>query len=560
MDRRTVHLEQLLLASDFLQVQRNTLRAIHALAAGLFGTGTIAIPIGTSTIVPGTGLQVSVSPLSLYQFDQTDPAPWPASPYSILSSDTFQSLVQGINASSTLLSFSMGTSAGQKQYFLVQAQLNNSVDTNNLVVPFYPLIQTIVPNNLSSTTKVYLADTTGMSTGDQIIVAGVGTANGLPTFVSSKSSDANGVYINLTNALSAAPGSGKVVRDVTPNNGQPLSGPSGSNIALPVDRVSLVTLDIKEGNADTNPTLPQPDSGWIGVYGIGPLPHGTAQVLAANLFNANTILTANAAMFPTLVGTNHHRGRPGHANKIILTGAAECDYEPFPYSGGTFRGPVNGSRDPITDPELATKRYVDAKVNSVPGGVVGPQGPKGDTGPQGPQGPPGPKGDTGPQGPPGTGGGGTTGITRVIAAFAAGSAPGDLNFSSGERRISQMTIQSLGGFIQFFGGVGMSAILETGKIGYVEVVLKRDSEEIRRIRYSVGNASPTGSSLSQRNVSCPIPSPTFLDKPSAGAHTYEVYLASGGGIRVITANFDNSFNPYAGIYWALEFEQAVASA
>jgi hypothetical protein len=103
MDRRTVHLEQLLLASDFLQAQRNAAKALHALAAGLFGSNTVAIPIGTSTISAGTGLQVSVGPISIYQFDQSDPAPWPASPYSILSADTFQTLVQGINAGSTLL-------------------------------------------------------------------------------------------------------------------------------------------------------------------------------------------------------------------------------------------------------------------------------------------------------------------------------------------------------------------------------------------------------------------------------------------------------------------------
>lgn len=557
MDRRTVHLEQLLLASDFLQVQRNMARAVHALAAGLFGTGTIAMPIGTSTIVPGTGLQVSVSPLTLYQFDQTDPAPWPAAPYSILSADPFQSLVQGMLTSSTLLSFAMSTAAGQKQYFLVQGQINNAVDTNSLVVPFFPLIQTIVPNNLSTTTKIYLADTTGMSNGDQILVAGIATANGLPTFVSSKSSDANGVFINLTNALSSAPTSGKIVRDVTPNSGQPLAGPSNSNIALPTDRICSISLDIKEGNPDTNPAVPTPDSGWIGIYVIGPLNHGTAQVLADKLFEANTVLTANAAYFPRLVGTSHHRGRPGHANKIILTNAAECDYEPFPYNGGTFRGPVNGVRDPQTDPELATKRYVDQRTAAIPGGATGPPGPQGPAGATGPQGPPGPKGDKGDKGDPGTGGGGGGGITKVITAFAASGIPGNLNFGV-ETRLAQLTIQSLGGFIQFFGHAAVSAILEIGDIGTVKIALKRDNSEIQAVEWAVGHASPTGTPLPALNVGVPVPMPMFLDQPSAGAHTYEVYATPSTGVRLITTRFDNSFNSNPGTFWALEFQKAIA--
>lgn len=559
MDRRTVHLEQLLLASDFLQAQRNAAKALHALAAGLFGSNTVAIPIGTSTISAGTGLQVSVGPISIYQFDQSDPAPWPASPYSILSADTFQTLVQGINAGSTLLSFSMGTAAGQKQYFLVQAQLNNAVDTNSLVLPFFPLIQTIVPNNLSTTTKVYLADTTGMTAGDQILVAGISTANGLPTFVSSKSADANGSFVNLSNALASAPGSGKVVRDVTPNGGQPLSGPSNSNLALPTDRVCNVTLAIKAGNADTNPSVPTPDSGWIGVFGIGPLTHGTSQVLAGNFFEANQVLTANAAIFPRLIGTSHHRGRPGHANKIILTNAAECDYEPFPYAGGTFRGPVLGIRDPQTDPELATKRYVDSKTAAIPGGATGPQGPQGPQGPAGPQGPPGPKGDkgdTGPAGPPGGGGGGG-GITKVITAFAAASGNGGLNFS-GKTRIAQLTIQSLGGFIQFFGNIPLCAILETGDFGTVKISLERNGTEVDATEIAVGNASPVGGQLPQRNIGTPVPCPTFLDKTAAGPYTYEVYVTPSTGIRVCTSRMDNSFNANAGHYWALEYQQAIA--
>lgn len=558
MDRRTVHLEQLLLASDFLQAQRNAAKALHALAAGLFGSNTVAIPIGTSTIAAGTGLQVNVGPISIYQFDQSDPAPWPASPYSILSADTFQTLIQGINAGSTSLSFSMSTAAGQKQYFLVQAQLNNAVDTNSLVLPFFPLIQTIVPNNLSTTTKVYLADTTGMTAGDQILVAGINTANGLPTFVSSKSTDANGAFINLSNALASAPSSGKVVRDVTPNGGQPLSGPSNSNLALPTDRVCNVTLAIKAGNADTSPTVPTPDSGWIGVYGIGPLTHGTSQVLAGNFFEANQVLTANAAIFPRLIGTSHHRGIPGHANKIKLRGPLnEVEFEPFPLAGGTFAGPVSGMRDPQTDPELATKRYVDAKTAAIPGGATGPQGPVGPQGPAGPQGPPGPKGDKGDQGPPGTGGGGTSGITKVITAFAASGIPGDKNFGS-ETRLAQLTIQSLGGFIQFFGNAALTAILETGDIGTVKIALKRDNSEIQAVEWAVGNASPVGGPLPQRNLGVPVPMPSFLDQPAAGAHTYEVYATPSTGVRLITTRFDNSFNSNPGTYWAIEYQKAIA--
>lgn len=557
MNRRTIYLEQLLLANDFLQMQRNAAQALHVLASGLFGSGTIAIPLTAAPITPGTGLQVNIAPLSIYQFTQSDPAPWPAAPYSILSADTFQTMVQGYNAGAVALSFGMTTSPGQRQYFLVQAQLNNAVDTNNLVLPFFPLIQTIVPNNLSTTTKIYLADTTGISNGDQIVVAGIATANGLPTFVLSKSSDANGLFLNLSNALASAPTSGRVVRDVTPNGGQPLSGPAHSNTALSTDRVCTVSLEVKVGTPDTNPNLPAPDSGWIGVFGIGPLTHGVSQTLSSHFFEANTVLTSNAAVFPRLVGTSHHRGRPGHANKIILTGAAECDYEPFPYEGGSFRGPVNGVRDPQTDPELATKRYVDQRVASIPGGANGPQGPAGPQGPIGPQGPPGPKGDTGPQGPPGSGGGGGGGgITRVISAFAAGGADGNLNFQSGERRLASCTLTSLGGFVQILGAVGMSAMLETGDLGNVTIRLKRDGQTIRQMQYPVGNASPNGAALPARNIACPIPTPTFLDQPAAGAHTYELYAAASTGIRIITVGFDGSGNPEPGIMWAIEYEKA----
>lgn len=556
MDRRTVHLEQLLLASDFLQAQRNAAKALHALAAGLFGSNTVAIPIGTSTIAAGTGLQVNVGPISIYQFDQSDPAPWPASPYSILSADTFQTLIQGINAGSTSLSFSMSTAAGQKQYFLVQAQLNNAVDTNSLVLPFFPLIQTIVPNNLSTTTKVYLADTTGMTAGDQILVAGINTANGLPTFVSSKSTDANGAFINLSNALASAPASGKVVRDVTPNGGQPLSGPSNSNLALPTDRVCNVTLAIKAGNADTNPTVPTPDSGWIGVYGIGPLTHGTSQVLAGNLFEANQVLTTNAAIFPRLIGTSHHRGIPGHANKIRLRGPLnEVEFEPFPLAGGTFAGPVSGMRDPQTDPELATKRYVDSKTAAIPGGATGPQGPQGPQGPAGPQGPPGPKGDKGDPGKDGTGGGGSGGITRVVASFASASVPGDIN-NTAEKRLAQLTVASLGGFIQIYGHVALSAALYFGNVGNVKIELRRNGEKIRAVSYPLANI--LSSADTSKNITVPVPTPVFLDHPPAGAYTYEIVAIPSGGIRILTANPDNSFNADAGIFWALEFEKAIA--
>jgi hypothetical protein len=52
--------------------------------------------------------------------------------------------------------------------------------------------------------------------------------------------------------------------------------------------------------------------------------------------------------------------------------------------------------------------------------------------------------------------------------------------------------------------------------------------------------------------------PSFLDQPAAGAHTYEVYVVPSTGIRVITTRFDNSFNQNPGIYWAIEYQKAIA--
>lgn len=542
MNRRTVYLQELLQASDLLQMQRNMAQAIHVMANGLFGSSTLVHLLPNDILQPGSGLQVLAPRIAIYQLTDNDPNAWPLTPNAILSNDAFQSMVQGINTASTALNFSMSTSVGQKQYFLVQGQLGNAQDINNLVIPFFPLIQTIIANT-STVSKLYLADTSGISIGDQIVVQGIGAVGGVPTFVASVSSDGSGAFITLTVALTSIPPLNRPIRDVNPNGGSPLQGINNNNVALPIDRNSTVNLAIKNGAPDTNPIVPSADVGWVPIFKIGPMVHGAVSVNLAQLDVA-----VNAPIFPSLVGTSHHKGTPGQASKIILTGARESDYEPLPFTGGTMRGPIIVSRNPpLAALEAVCKQYVDDKIGGVPGGVTGPQGPQGPQGipgPQGPPGPAGPQGIKGDKGDPGSGTGGGGGITAAIAS--AGGAPVDVFGVVGnaaETLLWQTPLNVTGRYVFIAGTAALNIYMsDLGNVGFVTANIYSNGALVLALDFSYGAQQRSGTTV---NIPIDFPLPltlAHLIAPGpAGLYTFAIKIKHNGPPGNIVWNKNVSF-------------------
>lgn len=326
MDRRTVYLQELAQVSDVLWMQRNTVRGLGILAETMFGRNTIASTLDPASgpnkvATPGAGLSVDVPPLAIYEFAQVDPAQW-----STLSADTQQVLIQGFNLSLTNKTCSLTTTAGQSQYFLIEGKLNNAVDQNPQVLPHFPVIQMITVAG-SSTTVLKVASNAGVANGDPIIVQGIATASGLMATATPSSTDT----ITLSTALLSAPGTGITVRDVMPNNGNPLNGPNNSGATLNTDRVCSVTITVKAGVPGASPTAPAVDSGYVPLYLVGPIAHGSSSLLAGQI-----VFAPNSPFFPTLIGAAHHKGIPGQANKIDML--SETSYTPVNLAGDTMTG------------------------------------------------------------------------------------------------------------------------------------------------------------------------------------------------------------------------------
>lgn len=433
MDKRTIYLGELAQAADFLQIQRNCERAIQAAVAGLMGqiSGPATTTYGSAVIMtiadrdglgPTSGTNIVVPPVAMYQFRQNDPRAWPETPHTILTADTTTSFVQAINWSDTIVVITPGALAGGAiERIMIQGRIVEE-DADPTVLPFHPIVQTVVSRNDSALntpsagkTKIWLVETTGMSAGDRIVVQGLSTTDGNPAFVDSTGVDpTKGPYVIINKLLTAVPAQATIVRDLTPNSGVPMRGINNNEVPLSITRRRRIEFSTKSGGAGGVAQNVEPDVGWTPFYAVDVV--GGSSVVTVSRYRLSPWYTRKHGAYLGL----------GSPPRIALK--EDCDYVPVNVIGDSMLGRFYLATDAVADLEAVPLRQLRAAIAAIgpgpsgikgatgatgPTGPPGPQGPPGpggagSVGPTGPQGPPGPQGPAGPQGPPGSGGGGTT--------------------------------------------------------------------------------------------------------------------------------------------------------
>ena len=359
MNRRSVYLQEIPLASDLLQIQRNSMVGLGALIEALYGDGPtyISIPPASIPTFPG-GLVVRPPRGILHQKLATfDPA-WPAAPNTILSADTTPVCVQALSLTQSNITYSApaGGTAANSYFVLVQARILAAQEQSPVVLPFYPLIQTTVIADAGNTSQVFrVASRVGIRVGDPIVVVGIATSDGIIALVDSFDQAGPAIpNIRLNKTLVSIPPNGTIVNDIVPNAGNPLNGIGNNGVALVTDRLDVVEFTLKVGVPSTTPVVPTADAGFTPLWFIGPI-IGNATNLAVTL----PVITphGSAPILPSLVGASHHvSGLPGHSLPINLT--TEVSY---PAVAG---GALSLVGDPNAPLQATPKRYVDSVAAS----------------------------------------------------------------------------------------------------------------------------------------------------------------------------------------------------
>lgn len=139
MDRQILYPSQVLLDSDLLSMQKNSLVGLGYALADILGITTCVAGLPcTQTLV--ASLAVLVGPGRIYSFQNID-----GTAYGSLPSDTANQIgKQGILQGNTTLATPAPVTAGQSINYLVEASYQDS-DTTPVVSPFYNPTNPIVP-------------------------------------------------------------------------------------------------------------------------------------------------------------------------------------------------------------------------------------------------------------------------------------------------------------------------------------------------------------------------------------------------------------------------------
>ena len=139
MDRSIVYPGAIPLDTDLLNVNRNAMVAIGALAQAVLGTTTVFDGLAVSPTTPAS-MQIVVGPGSITQLTTVD-----QNAYGSLAADTSDALVKiGVNLTSSTFTLAAPTTTGQSMAFLLEASFLES-DTNPVVLPYYNAANPAVP-------------------------------------------------------------------------------------------------------------------------------------------------------------------------------------------------------------------------------------------------------------------------------------------------------------------------------------------------------------------------------------------------------------------------------
>jgi hypothetical protein len=380
MDQVTVYLQQLAQFTDILKIQRNTVKAMMALAHTIFGgvTGgqTFFVtlpdptlnPNGLTNALPGfgnaTNMTLNIPPLAMYDLAQVDPNTWSDS---ALTADTTELLIQGIKWGST--SFIIPSPVSATRIDIIEGKINTTEDIDNVVLPYYPLIQTVtIASGSHSVTKAYVTSHDGMtagSPGDPVILQGHVTGSGPTTFIQTKGTDGGGNYITVSPAWTVAPsaGGGETLRDISPNNGNPLAGKANSGLAQPTSRVRTLTLQRVAGAEGGG--IPSLTAGFTAICAL---------VIPAGATTLNgTISYGSAPVWPGLIGNSHHSGGAGQSSKVNID--TELTVPAVKRTGDSMTGNLivvgNDVKAVRFNFEGVLKNNADVLPNDITGGVMG---------------------------------------------------------------------------------------------------------------------------------------------------------------------------------------------
>ncbi len=148
MDRSIVYPGAIPLDTDLLNVNRNAMVAIGALAQAVLGTPTVIDGLAVSPTSPAS-MQVIVGPGSITSLATVD-----QNGYGSLAADTSDALLKmGVNLTSSSFTLTAPTTTGQSVFYLLEAAFQES-DANLVVLPYYnaanPSVPYLGPNNSGS--------------------------------------------------------------------------------------------------------------------------------------------------------------------------------------------------------------------------------------------------------------------------------------------------------------------------------------------------------------------------------------------------------------------------
>jgi len=131
MDRQIVYPGAIPLDTDVLNLERNVMIAEGFLAQGMFGTGTQVWGLSCGPTTPAS-MSILVGPGAIVSQQVVD-----QSAFGSLAADTTDALVKvGINLTSTTLTTTAPSSAGQSINYLIEASFLEE-DTTPVVLPYY---------------------------------------------------------------------------------------------------------------------------------------------------------------------------------------------------------------------------------------------------------------------------------------------------------------------------------------------------------------------------------------------------------------------------------------
>lgn len=138
MDRNLVYPGSIPLDYDLLQVNRNAMVALGALAQAVLGSNTVAEGLACGPTAPAS-LGVSVGPGAIAQLSVVD-----SLAYGSLPAVTDPLVKMGINLTATTIALAAPGTAGQSINYLIQAALQET-DANPVVLPYYNAADPALP-------------------------------------------------------------------------------------------------------------------------------------------------------------------------------------------------------------------------------------------------------------------------------------------------------------------------------------------------------------------------------------------------------------------------------